>query len=111
MSNRQRLQNRRFSNTIGFEHNGSHFTVTVGCYPDLRVGELFLNHGCANSSLDALASDAAIILSIALQHGVDIETIAHALRRDARGKAASPIGVALDLVIEVSEEPTAGYCA
>jgi hypothetical protein len=109
MNSRNRLQNRRFSKTIVFEHDGSQFTATVGCYPDLLVGELFLNHDRANSSLDALASDAAIVVSLALQHGADIKTIAHALRRDTHGKAASPIGAALDHVMLGSKEPTGGY--
>jgi hypothetical protein len=45
-----------------------------------------------------LASDAAIAVSLALQHGAPLDEIRHALKRDARGNAAGPIGAALDLV-------------
>jgi hypothetical protein len=36
--------------------------------------------------------------SIALQHGVPLETIRRALLRDSHGRASSPLGVALDLL-------------
>jgi len=48
--------------------------------------------------LDVLASDAAILASLALQLGCPLETITHALKRDARGEASSPIGAALDRI-------------
>ena len=41
-------------------------------------------------------SDAAILASIALQYGASLDEIRHALKRDVRGQAASPIGAALD---------------
>jgi hypothetical protein len=48
--------------------------------------------------LDALAHDAAIVVSIALQYGAPLAEIRHALKRDIRGEAASPIGAALDKI-------------
>ena len=45
-----------------------------------------------------LMSDAAILASIALQYGAPLDEIMHALKRDARGIAASPIGAALDAI-------------
>jgi hypothetical protein len=95
---RERLPNRRPSQNIAFERDNLNYRMTVGHYPDGRVGEVFLNAEHANSTLDALAHDAAILASLALQHGCPLETIAHALKRDTAGKAASAIGVAIDLV-------------
>jgi hypothetical protein len=95
---RELLPNRRLNETLGFEHDGSWYRLTIGFYPDRRVGEIFVNHDCSNSLLDALANDAAIGVSLALQHGCSLETIRHALKRDGRGKAASPIGEALDRI-------------
>jgi ribonucleoside-diphosphate reductase alpha chain len=46
------------------------------------------------------AREAAIVASIALQHGVDAETIRRALCRDSRGNASGPLGVALDRIAE-----------
>jgi hypothetical protein len=48
--------------------------------------------------LDVLMSDAAIICSLALQHGVPLQQIAHAIKRDKFGLASSPIGAALDRI-------------
>jgi hypothetical protein len=95
---RDRLPNKRDCETIAFERDGSHYRMTVGFYPDGRLGEIFLNHDRGDSLLDVWASDAAILASLALQHGCTLETIAHALKRDSAGRAASPIGAAMDLV-------------
>ena len=95
---RDRLPNKRACQTIAFERDGSQYQMTVGFYPDGRPGEIFLNHDRGDSLLDVLTSDAAILASLALQHGCTLETIAHALKRDARGVAASPIGAAVDRI-------------
>jgi hypothetical protein len=95
---RERLPNKRSCETIAFERDGSQYQMTVGFYADGRVGEIFLNHDRSDSLLDVLTSDAAILASLALQHGCTLETIAHALKRDGRGAAASPIGAALDRI-------------
>jgi hypothetical protein len=73
--------------------------MTVGYFSDGRVGEVFLNADRSNSLLDVLASDAAILASLALQHGCPLETITHALKRDSRGDSASPIGDAIDRIM------------
>lgn len=95
---RTRLPNKRACETIAFERDGSQYQMSVGFYPDGRPGEIFLNADRADSLLDVLTSDAAILASLALQHGCTLETIAHALKRDARGIAASPIGDAVDRI-------------
>lgn len=94
---RERPQHRRASETRSGEHRGVSFTMTTGFYPDGRVAEIFLNSTHANSLLDFLMSDAAILVSLALQYGAPLDEIRHALKRDVRGEAASPIGSALDL--------------
>jgi hypothetical protein len=92
---RRRLPNRRPAETVAFERDNLKYQMTTGLYPDGRIGEVFLNAEHANSLLDVLAHDAAIL---ALQHGCALETIRHALKRDGHGVAASPIGAALDLI-------------
>jgi hypothetical protein len=72
--------------------------MTAGYYPDGRPGEIFLNADRANSLLDFLMSDAAILASIALQYGATLDELRHALKRDARGQPQSPIGAALDRI-------------
>jgi hypothetical protein len=95
---RQRLPNRRPAETIAFERNGLRYRLSIGYFPNGNVGEIFLNADRGDSLLDVLASDAAILASLALQHGCSLETITHALKRDSRGDAASPIGAALDKI-------------
>ena len=95
---RERLPNKRAAETVDFRHSGCDFTMTAGTYPDGRPGEIFINAAHANSTLDVLASDAAIAVSFALQYGADLATMRSAMKRDARGEPASPIGAALDLL-------------
>jgi hypothetical protein len=95
---RKRMPSRRSCETQTFGHAGADFTMTVGRYPDGRPGEIFINAGHANSALDALASDAAIAISFALQHGADIAAIRLAMKRNSRGEPSSPIGAALDRI-------------
>jgi hypothetical protein len=95
---RDSLPNRRASQNIAFERDNLNYQMTVGLYPDGRTGEVFLNAEHANSLLDVLAHDAAILVSLALQFGCPLETIRHAIKRDSGGTASSPIGAALDLI-------------
>ena len=95
---RQRLSDRRASESFTFELNGLRFTATVSRFPDGRIGELFLNNHKFGNQSDTNARDAAILLSFALQHGADLETIRRALCRDSQGRALGPIAEALDIV-------------
>jgi hypothetical protein len=79
---RKTLPNRRRAETIAFERDGARFVLTAGFYPDGRLGEIFLNADRANSLLDFLMSDAAILASLALQYGAPIDEIRHALKRE-----------------------------
>ena len=100
MTARERLPNRRASETFEFECNGLHYTATFSRFADGRIGELFLNNHKSNSGADVAASDAAIATNIAIQFGADIETIRKALCRDSHGRASGPLGAALDLIAE-----------
>jgi hypothetical protein len=93
---RERLANRRLSESFLFEWNGMCFTATISRFDDGRLAEIFLGNGKAGSHTDAAAKDSAIICSLALQHGVALETIKHALLRNSHGVAESPLGAALD---------------
>jgi hypothetical protein len=95
---RDRLPTRRASENRALAQNNLNFQMTIGFYPDGRPGEIFLNAEHANSLLDVLAHDAAILASLALQFGCPLDTLRHAIKRDGRGVAASPIGEALDRI-------------
>jgi hypothetical protein len=93
---RERLPNRRLSETFDFECAGLAYTATASWFRDGRLAELFLNNHKAGSQADTSARDAAITLSLALQHGTDLETIRKALCRDSHGRASGPLGAALN---------------
>lgn len=95
---RERLPDRRPNETQQFERDGIRITLTIGYKPNGEVGEIFLNADRSNSMLDVLMSDSAILASLALQYGVPLRQIAHAIKRDKFGIASSAIGAALDRV-------------
>ena len=95
---RERLPNRRIGETFEFEVAGLRYAATVGRFPDGRIGEIFLNNHKSNSAADTNARDSAIVFSIAVQHGADVETIRRALCRDSHGDASGPLGEVLDCI-------------
>jgi hypothetical protein len=68
----------------------------------VAIGEPFLSNHKSNSSAGTSARDSAIAVSIALQHGADLETIRRALCRDGHGRATGPLGAALDAIEALS---------
>jgi hypothetical protein len=98
MSDRTRLPNWRASVTFELEVAGLHYTCSVSRFPDGSVGEIFLQNHKPGSQSDFNARDAAIVTSLALQHGVPLETIRRALLRDSRDRPSTPLGCALDRI-------------
>jgi hypothetical protein len=99
MITRNRLPNRRSAESYELEVVGVRYTATVGRFPDGAIGELFLSNRKSDSSADTAARDCGILLSLALQHGADLETIRRALSRDSQGRASGPAGAALDIIM------------
>jgi hypothetical protein len=96
---RTRLPNRRGSTTFAFECGAHQYVATVSFFPSGGLAEIFIgNRGRAGSHLDAVAKDSAVIASVALQYGVPVAVIRHALLRNPGGEAASPLGMALDIL-------------
>jgi hypothetical protein len=95
---RRRLANRRNSTTFGFEWRGMSFTATTSRFSDGSLAEIFLSNGRVSTDADTAARDSAVVASIALQFGADLETLRRALLRDSAGNASGPLGVALDIV-------------
>jgi hypothetical protein len=100
ISVRQRLPNRRACETFNFEVDGLHYCATVSRFEDGHIGEIFLASHKAGSQADTAARDGAIVVSLAIQHGADLETIRRGLCRDGHGRASGPLGRALDLIAE-----------
>lgn len=95
---RQRLANRRAAVAFDFGHDGQTYRGHVGFFSDGSPAELFLDSKKPNSAVDAFGADAAILLSLLLQHGATLAEIGHALRRTSQGGPATVIGAAVDAV-------------
>jgi ribonucleoside-diphosphate reductase alpha chain len=93
---REKLQNRRASQTFELAVDGLKYTCTASRFADGRIGEIFLNNHKSNSAADVNARDAAIVASLALQFGVPVDVIRHALTRNADGSGSGPLAAALD---------------
>ena len=99
---RRPLPMRRRCETFNIEFCGlsKHHTVTVGFYADGTPGEVFIDGGKSGEQVSAIARDGAILLSMCLQHGVDLQTIVHAVTRDARGEPSSIVGAVVERLLE-----------
>lgn len=95
---RRPLPMRRHSETFVLPFGGlaKGHTVTVGFYADGEPGEVFIDGGKSGEQVSAIARDGAILLSMCLQHGVDLQTIAHAVTRDGQGAPSSIVGAVVD---------------
>ncbi|MDQ6701986.1 MAG: hypothetical protein M3Z96_02185 [Pseudomonadota bacterium] len=95
---RLRLPDRRACESLEFRHAGLDFTLSAGRCPDGRIAEIFLSSQKPGSPIEAIARDAAVTVSIALQFGVPLETIRSALTKDHDGGPSTLLGVALDIL-------------
>jgi hypothetical protein len=93
---RTRIPNRRHHELIDFHFRGLAYTLGLGRVDDGTPAEIFIDCSQGSSPLAADARDAAVCLSIALQHGVPAEAIRSAVTREANGTASGIAGAALD---------------
>lgn len=101
---RERSPNRRFAETFDLVAGGLRYTTTIGFHRDGRIGEIFLTNHKAGSQGGFMASDSAMLCSIALQYGVTTEALRHALMRDSHGTPS--LGVVLDQFAERGDAMT-----
>ena len=93
---RRTLPQRRASETFTLRFWNQNFTITIGRFPDGVIGEVFIDGGKTGQDIQSTARDAAVVLSLALQHGAPIEAIRHAVTRSGSGEAASILGATVD---------------
>ena len=76
------------------------YHITVGYYADGKtIGEVFvtpLGKAGRGSMLEALARDAAVLISLATQHGCPLETQRRAITRDEQNRPLTLVGAVLD---------------
>ena len=83
---RQVLPRRRAAETFDLSFWNQLVTVTVGFHADGTLGEIFISTGKTGTDIASAARDAAVVISLALQHGV------------RSGAAASILGAVIDCV-------------
>ena len=96
IGSRNRMQDRRAHWLYRFECDGQSYTGGIGRFEDGRIAEIFINGSKVGTAAETNAQDAAIVASLALQHGCPIDTIRHALARS--GTLSGPLAVLLSAV-------------
>ncbi len=101
------LFNRRGAGSFEIEHvdplagtgEPLRYHVTIGQFPDASSGEVFitpLGKSGKGSMLEAIARDAAILMSLAIQYGAPLETMRRAVTRDEQNRPQTFVGAVLD---------------
>lgn len=104
MPNRNRLPNRRFSQTLNFEVDGQKYIATVGFFDEGNLAELFINSsGKLGSTADVNAADGALAVSLALQYGCEAEVLQKGMKRNTDGTPQGPLGAALDAILGLAK--------
>lgn len=78
---RRRLPATRDSITHKFSINGHEGYLTVGMFEDGTPGELFINMAKEGSTVGGLMDGIGVLTSMALQHGVPVESLAAKLEQ------------------------------
>ena len=94
---RRTLPQRRAAGDLPICGSGiSRSAVTIGFYADGTPGEVFIDGGKTGQDIQSTARDAGVVLSLAFQHGTPIETIRHAVTRNAADEPLSLVGAIID---------------
>ena len=101
---RKRLPDRRPNETIELEFEGTRYAVTVGYFPDARVGEVFTHGAKVGSTMDAILDDACVVISLLMQFGAEPGQLAASMGRLGDGhEPASIIGALTELLAARAE--------
>ncbi len=115
---RTRLPHRRPTITEKIDAFGNSLFVSAGVDPATGlVKEVFFGGTKEGSAMDAIMADLAVVISVALQHGVPVEALARSIARvplapmrpeDLDGRPlptvpASPVGATLDWIRAINE--------
>lgn len=103
MNARISLPNRRQSALLNFEFGAMRYAMAVGSYAGGGPAEVFIDcvatrtgRSAHTSMMASVCRDAAILISLALQHGVPAETMRNGITRGDVGDPATVIGAVLD---------------
>lgn len=97
------LPNRRPNETTATEWQGHAFTVTVGYDLAGMPREVFSDMAKAGSAMQAVLADACVLISIALQHGIEPAALSRSLGVvpgwSGEDGPASPIGALMAVLL------------
>lgn len=101
MTERRTLPNRRAAETFDLTFGGvdRRYAVSVGYYEDGSLGEVFISGGKSGEQVEAIARDGAVVLSLALQYGASLQSIASAITCDEQGNPSSIVGAVVDRLV------------
>ena len=102
---RERLPNRRQSETLDLWHGGQRYHLTVGEYNDGRPGEVFIHGAKPGSDTDLLCDDIGVLISRLLQYGDDPASLAAGVGRLGNGDPASIVGAIADVLAAKAAGP------
>ena len=102
MSDRQILPARRQSISFAFRRGAIRFVGNLGFSNALQPLEVFLSCEKTTTEIEALGRDAAILISLGLQHGCSFQTMREAVTRSEDGSAATLVGQLLDEVERIT---------
>ena len=95
---REHLPQRRRNENITISYQSIPVQLSFGYYDDGRVGEVFISTTKVGSTIDIMARDAAVLISILLQYGCSTKMILRTLTANEMGK---PEGIAGAIVSEI----------
>lgn len=98
---RMRLPDRRAGERSEMCFRKQIYSITFSRFDDGRLAEVFIDARKASTDSADDARDAALALSLALQHGCPAESIRKAATRDSAGRPAGIIGAVLDALAEM----------
>jgi ribonucleoside-diphosphate reductase alpha chain len=81
-----------------FECDGQVYTGGIGRFENGQIAEVFINGAKVGTAAETSAQDAAIVASLALQHGCPVETLQRALAR--AGAVSGPLVTLFNIALE-----------
>jgi hypothetical protein len=109
---RARLPNRRPCEILDIQFRGARYSLLIGRFEDGTIGEVFAEPRKVASDGAEDSRDVGIIISIALQNGVPLESMRAAVSRIEQGRPSSLTGYVLDtLAAENATAATIGGAA
>lgn len=92
------LPPRRYSQTFELRHGQQNYIVSIGFFEAGGPAEVFITGTKAGSDVEAVSRDGAILISLALQHGIPLETMKHAITRGGDEKPMSIVGAIIERI-------------